>query len=239
MFMVIGRAARTAALLTTAAGLSGCTLYDGYGYGPGYSDGYYTDYTYPPECYDKEGYLYPECEDAAYIARNSYGYGGSWYNSYGPYGWYDGFYYPGYSIYIYDRQGHRHRWSDNHRRHWEGRRHARRNRDGDRRHEDGRREDRRRDGDRRAIAPDANPRGVRGQMRGFRDNGAQARPNTGSNTGRQATVPQRAPQPGATPPPPPPPPPPPARTNDSNRQPASNRTRQTQRLRQNPSSDPR
>jgi hypothetical protein len=44
------------------------------------------------------------------------------------YGWYDGFYYPGTGYYVYDRHGSRHRWRDNDRRHWEGRRH-----DGDRR----------------------------------------------------------------------------------------------------------
>ena len=81
-----------------------------------------------------------------------YGYGGvsvvygasryydPWYDGY--YGWYDGFYYPGSGYYIYDRHGKRHRWSDNHRRHWEGRRH---NYHGDRSHEwrEGRRDDRR------------------------------------------------------------------------------------------------
>ncbi|MET0180880.1 MAG: hypothetical protein ABW194_10430, partial [Novosphingobium sp.] len=38
------------------------------------------------------------------------------------YGWYDGFYYPGTGYYIYDNGGRRHRWSDGHRRYWEGRR---------------------------------------------------------------------------------------------------------------------
>ena len=55
----------------------------------------------------------------------SYGYG-----SYAPYyGWYDGFYYPGTGYYIYDRYGSRHRWSDSHRRYWEGRRGGRHVRD--------------------------------------------------------------------------------------------------------------
>ncbi|MBC2779184.1 hypothetical protein [Parasphingopyxis marina] len=245
--MAIGSTARIAALLATAAGLSGCTIYDGYG--TGYNSGYYADSAYPDECYDKDGYLYPECEDATYVARNGYGYGRSWYNNYGPYGWYDGFYYPGYSVYIFDRQGHRHRWSDNHRRHWEGRRHARRdgNRDGrhwdgrrdrDGRHgddttagrdrdRDGRRGDRRRDGERRAVAPDTNPRGVRGQMRGARgaSNGRGRSTGNNANAGRQASPPAPTVAP--------PPPPAPARTN-RNRQ-NSPTTRQTQRVRQNPS----
>ncbi|MBK5265626.1 MAG: peptidase, partial [Alphaproteobacteria bacterium] len=53
-----------------------------------------------------------------YYGASSYydpGYGGY-------YGWYDGFYYPGSGYYVFDRQGHRHRWRDNDRRHWEGRR---------------------------------------------------------------------------------------------------------------------
>ncbi len=60
----------------------------------------------------------------------SHGYGGvsvghrSHYSSY--YGWYDDYYYPGVGYYIYDRKGHRHRWSDRHRRYWEGRRHSKR-----------------------------------------------------------------------------------------------------------------
>jgi len=61
-----------------------------------------------------------------------YGYGGHGYgysrvsvgyrSSYPYYGWYDDYYYPGVGIYVYDRGGHRHRWSDRHRRHWEARR---------------------------------------------------------------------------------------------------------------------
>lgn len=121
---------RTIALLAaTATGLSACTIYDGYGTGA-YGDRY-ANKAYPDECYDKEGYLYEGCEDAGYIARNGYGYGSIFYhNNYGPYGWYDGFYYPGYSSYIYDRRGRRHSWGNRHRRHWEGQRHARRGQDG-------------------------------------------------------------------------------------------------------------
>ena len=52
------------------------------------------------------------------------GYGGGYYSPYrgNYYGWYDDFYYPGVGCDIYDRGGHRHRWSDRHRRYWEGRR---------------------------------------------------------------------------------------------------------------------
>ena len=136
---------RNVALLAIAAtGLSACTIYDGYGTGY-YGDRYAGD-LYPAECYDKDGYLYPDCEDAGYVARHGYGYGNIFYNNrYGPYGWYDGFYYPGYSFYIYDRLGNRHRWGDRHRRHWEerrARRHARGERRRDRRRAE-RREDRR------------------------------------------------------------------------------------------------
>lgn len=74
---------------------------------------------------------------------DDYGYGsvgvgyGSGYYAGDPYwGWYDNYYYPGTGYYIYDRGGKRHRWSDNHRRYWEGRRggrSARENWDGYRR----------------------------------------------------------------------------------------------------------
>lgn len=99
---------RTAALALAAAfSLSACSYDDGYGYGGlniGYgSAGYYDPY---------------------------YGYG---YGGYAPYwGWYDNYYYPGTGLFIYDRFGGRHRWSDRHRRHWEGRRHHWRGDRGDR-----------------------------------------------------------------------------------------------------------
>lgn len=38
------------------------------------------------------------------------------------FGWYDDFYYPGVGVHVFDRYGHRHRWSDRHRQFWEGRR---------------------------------------------------------------------------------------------------------------------
>jgi hypothetical protein len=89
----IKRAAPLAALVSALA-LGGCT-YDGAGYGGvnvGYGSGYYYD-DYPYGSYD-----------------------------YAPYGWYDGYYYPGNGYWLYDRGGSRHRWSDNQRRYWEQRR---------------------------------------------------------------------------------------------------------------------
>lgn len=83
--------------IAASAALAGCAYDDGYGYG-GVSVGYGTGGWYDPWYYDD---YYPRY-----------------------YGWYDGFYYPGAGYYVYDRKGHRHRWSDGHRRHWEGRRHA-------------------------------------------------------------------------------------------------------------------
>jgi hypothetical protein len=87
--------------LASALTLSGC-YDDGYGYG-GASVGYGSGGYYG---YDDYAYGYP-----------------------GYYGWYDGFYYPGSGYWLYDRGGKRHRWNDQQRRHWEGRREAWRNRD--------------------------------------------------------------------------------------------------------------
>jgi hypothetical protein len=89
-------------IATAALGLAGCSTYGGgygrvsVGYGSaGYCDPYYDD------CYG-----------------GGYGgyYGDPWY------GWYGGYYYPGIGFYVYDRGGNRFRWSDDHRRYWEGRR---------------------------------------------------------------------------------------------------------------------
>jgi len=92
-------------VLAAGLGLSACSHYGGYGYGGlsvgygggrGYCDPYYYD------CYS--------------------GYGGGAY-AYDPwYGWYGDYYYPGIGIYVFDRGGRRHRWNDDHRRYWEGRR---------------------------------------------------------------------------------------------------------------------
>lgn len=202
--MQIARIRNIAFLAVAAAGLSGCTIYDGYG--TGYYGNRYAGDLYPAECYDKDGYIYPECEDAAYIARNGYGYGSIFYNNrYGPYGWYDGFYYPGYSFYVYDRLGHRYRWRDNHRRHWEdrrARRHARRGYRGDRdvtRRDQGR-------ADRRAERREdrRNRGGARNSYRGPYPpvtNNSPPRRADGNRGGRGPGAVRRAPARNAAPPP--------------------------------------
>ena len=94
----------TAISLAGAVALGGCAYDDGYyggvSVGSGYyGGGYYDDYYGP-------------------------GYYGSGY--YGPgYGWYGDYYYPGSGYYVFDRGGRRHRWNDDQRRYWEGRRNER------------------------------------------------------------------------------------------------------------------
>jgi hypothetical protein len=92
--------------LLSGLALSGCAsdMYgNGYGYGAyGYGypyGGYGYDYGYPYGGY-------------------GYGYGGY----YDPFGWYGDFYYPGVGIFVYDRDRHRHQWTDDQRRFWENRR---------------------------------------------------------------------------------------------------------------------
>ena len=72
--------------------------------------------------------------------------------SYGYFGWYQDFYYPGIGVHVFDRYGNRHRWSDRHRRYWEGRgyrhRDRRENWDGFSRGNDGLYRDQRRRDDR-------------------------------------------------------------------------------------------
>jgi len=218
-------------LAVSAAGLSACTIYDGYG--TGYSSNPYANKDYPDECYDKDGYLYADCEDASYIARNGYGYGSLFYNDrYGPYGWYDGYYYPGHSYYIYDRRGRRHNWNERQRRHWEGRRQERRDHDGrsgNRRNRDGVNRDQRRGDardDRRTSPTTTTPRnspyppltpGTR--IPGEGRNSAVDAPQTRNNRGTRNRTPQA--QPNAAPrnarPPQADPAPPPATTPRSNR----------------------
>lgn len=101
---------RTAILAMSATiGLGACSTYygdDGYGYG-GVSVGYGSGGYYDPY-YDRYGYGYGR------------GYGGGYGDPY--YGWHNNYYYPGTGIFIYDRIGRRHRWNDDYRRYWEGRR---------------------------------------------------------------------------------------------------------------------
>jgi hypothetical protein len=87
---------RTAAVLLCAGvGLGGCATYSPFGYGNGvsvsYGNGYYNPY------YDRYG---------------------SRYAGYAPYGWYDGYYYPGAGYYVYDRYRNPYYWNDYQRRYW-------------------------------------------------------------------------------------------------------------------------
>lgn len=95
---MFGRQVKIAGIAIVAAlGLSACSDY-GYGYGGvnmGYGASYYDD---------------------PYYAGGGFG------NPY--WGWYDNFYYPGTGYYVYDRYRRPHRWTDTHRRYWEGRRYA-------------------------------------------------------------------------------------------------------------------
>ncbi len=92
---------RTAAVLLAAGvGLGGCATYSPFGYGNGVSIGYgngYNDRYYDP--YYNRGY-------------------GSRYAGYSPYGWYDGYYYPGAGYYVYDQYRNPYYWNDYHRRYW-------------------------------------------------------------------------------------------------------------------------
>ena len=88
---------RTVAIVLAAGvGLGGCATYSPFGYGNGvsvsYGDRYYDPYY--------RGY------------GSSYGYG------YAPYGWHNGFYYPGAGYYVYDRYRNPYYWNDYQRRYW-------------------------------------------------------------------------------------------------------------------------
>jgi hypothetical protein len=107
---------RLAALaVVSAAGLAACATPFGYGgvsVGSGYSNyGYGADYGYGyGGGYPGYGYGY----NAGYPG---YGYAGG----YAPYwGWYDNYYYPGTGYYVYDRDRHPHRWTDEQQRYWNG-----------------------------------------------------------------------------------------------------------------------
>ncbi|HEY1605696.1 MAG TPA: hypothetical protein VGF77_08860 [Allosphingosinicella sp.] len=107
--MIYSRLLSVALVAAGAAGLAACDQGHGYGgvdvgygapaYGPGNCDPYWGD-CYGPG-YDYAGY-----------------YGDPWW------GWYGDFYYPGFGFFVFDRHGHRHRWNDDQRHHWEGRRGA-------------------------------------------------------------------------------------------------------------------
>ena len=87
---------RTAAVLLAAGvGLGGCASYSPFGYGNGVSIGYGNGY------------------DPYYS-----GYGSRYAAGYSPYGWYDGFYYPGAGYYVYDQYRNPYYWNDYQRRYW-------------------------------------------------------------------------------------------------------------------------
>ncbi len=73
------------------------------------------------------GFALSACTEDGYGGGVAVGYS-DWDPYYGgfradPYwGWYGDYYYPGTGYYVWDRRGYRHRWSDRHRRYWEGRR---------------------------------------------------------------------------------------------------------------------
>ncbi|HEX2764344.1 MAG TPA: hypothetical protein VHM92_10970 [Allosphingosinicella sp.] len=85
-----------AILLAGTLGLSACAYGSSYGYGRSYGSRYCDPY-------------WDDC------------YGSAYYDPW--YGWYGDYYYPGIGFYVFDRWGRRYRWSDDHRRYWEGRRH--------------------------------------------------------------------------------------------------------------------
>lgn len=88
---------RTVAILIAAGASLGACTHDGY-YGGGLAIGY-----------GNAGYYDPYYDDWGYYSSSPY------------WGWYDGYYYPGTGIYIYDRWRRPIRWSDHHRRYWTGR----------------------------------------------------------------------------------------------------------------------
>jgi hypothetical protein len=84
--------------LVGSVALGGCSTYDDYGYGRGYSG-----------------------------VSIGYGSGG-YYGSSPYYGWYDGCYYPGTGYYVYDSNRRRYSWNAAQRRYWEARRDRREDR---------------------------------------------------------------------------------------------------------------
>jgi hypothetical protein len=60
------------------------------------------------------------CATDGYGGGAGFAYESTWGDPY--WGWYGDYYYPGTGIYVYDHQRRRHRWSDDQRHHWEGRR---------------------------------------------------------------------------------------------------------------------
>lgn len=113
---------RAAGLAVAATiGLSACSTY-GLGYSGvsvgvgngGYYDPYYSGYGYGYPAGHGYGYGYPSGYGYGYGYPSRYGYGYGYPGS----GWYNGYYYPGTGYYVY-RDGRRHRWNRQQRRHFE------------------------------------------------------------------------------------------------------------------------
>lgn len=96
-------------ILAAGVGLGGCATYSPYGYGSGVSVGVGNGYGYNDPYY--RGY-------SPYGSRYGSRYGSGYGYGYSPYGWYDGYYYPGSGHYVYDRYRNPYYWSDGHRRYW-------------------------------------------------------------------------------------------------------------------------
>jgi hypothetical protein len=95
-------------LLGSGLTLGACAYDDGYGYGgvsARYGGGYGSGWCDP---------YFDDCYGAAYDP---------WF------GWYDGYYYPGWGYYVYDRYRRPYAWNDYQRRYWESRRYHWRDRD--------------------------------------------------------------------------------------------------------------
>ncbi|HYE28132.1 MAG TPA: hypothetical protein VEA61_07850 [Allosphingosinicella sp.] len=173
--MFVSRLRSAALVLAAGLGVSACTHYDGYGYSS-VSLGYGT------------GYCDPYWDDCYYGGYGGYGgYYDPWY------GWYGNYYYPGIGIYVFDRWGRRHRWNDDHRRYWEGRRGRWGDRDwNDRRWErwdgfrdgrrDGRRDWRRWRGDRNDWRDRSTRQDWNENPRSFRRDGMRSEPGVRGET---------------------------------------------------------
>jgi hypothetical protein len=114
---------RLAALAAVAAaGLAACATPFGYG-GVSVGNGYYgSNYGYGGDYGYGYGGGYPGYGYGYNAGYPGYGYGAGYPGyalGYAPYwGWYDNYYYPGTGYYVYDRDRHPHRWTDEQQRYW-------------------------------------------------------------------------------------------------------------------------
>jgi hypothetical protein len=113
---------RLAALATVAAaGLAACATPFGYG-GVSVGNGYYgSNYGYGADYGYGYGGGYPGYGYGYNAGYPGYGYAGypGYALGFAPYwGWYGDYYYPGTGYYVYDRDRHPHRWTDEQQRYW-------------------------------------------------------------------------------------------------------------------------